>query len=67
MGLVFLRHAYIRRLAVKNDIEANLPTRNGKPRALSKEDLSRQSTIFLQLRLKPPNQPTFRITISHTL
>ncbi len=48
MGLVFLRHAYSRYLAVKDDIEANLPTRGGKTRALTKEDFSQQSAIFLQ-------------------
>lgn len=48
MGLVFLRHAYSRYLAVKDGIEANLPTRGGKTRGLTKEDLSRQSAIFLQ-------------------
>ena len=30
MGLVFLRHAYSRYLAVKDDIEANLSIRGGK-------------------------------------
>jgi len=48
MGLVFLRHAYSRFLAVKDKIEANLPTRGGKTRALSKEAFSQQSSIFLQ-------------------
>jgi len=48
MGLVFLRHTYSRFLAVKEKIEANLPTRVGKTRALSKEDFSQQSSIFLQ-------------------
>jgi len=48
MGLVFLRHAYSRYLAVKDGIEANLPTRGGKTRALLKEDFSQQSAIFLQ-------------------
>ncbi len=48
MGLVFLRHAYSRYLAVKDDIEANLPTRGGVKRALTKEDFSQQSAIFLQ-------------------
>jgi len=43
MGLVFLRHAYSRYLAVKDDIVANLPTRGGKTRALLKEDFSRHS------------------------
>jgi len=48
MGLIFLRHAYSRFLAVKDAIEANLPTRGGKTRALSKEDFSQKSAIFLQ-------------------
>ena len=48
MGLVFLRHAYRRYLAVKDDIEANLPTRGGKTRELTKEDFSQKSAIFLQ-------------------
>ncbi|MCK9318208.1 MAG: N-6 DNA methylase [Methanoculleus sp.] len=48
MGLIFLRHAYSRFLAVKKDVEANLPTRGGKTRALTKEDFSQKSAIFLQ-------------------
>ena len=48
MGLIFLRHAYSRYLAVKDQIEASLPTRGGKPRALTKEDFSQKSAIFLQ-------------------
>lgn len=48
MGLVFLRHAYSRYLGVKDAIEANLPKRGGKARALTKEDFSQQSAIFLQ-------------------
>lgn len=48
MGLVFLRHAYSRYLAVKDRIEASLPKRGGKTRPLAKEDFSRQSAIFLQ-------------------
>ncbi|MCB1058271.1 MAG: type I restriction-modification system subunit M N-terminal domain-containing protein, partial [Acidobacteria bacterium] len=48
MGLVFLRHAYSRYLAVKGEIEANLPTRGGKRRALSKEDFSQKGAIFLR-------------------
>ena len=47
MGLVFLRHAYSRYLAVRDAIEANLPTRGGKKRALTKEDFSQQSSIYL--------------------
>ena len=48
MGLVFLRHAYSRYLMVKTGIEANLPKRSGKTRALAKEDFSRKGAIFLQ-------------------
>lgn len=48
MGLVFLRHAYSRYLAVKDDIEANLPSRGGKTRALTKEDFSQKTAIFLR-------------------
>ena len=48
MGLIFLRHAYSRYLAVKDEIEANLPTRGGKTRALTKEDFSQKSAIFLR-------------------
>jgi len=48
MGLIFLRHAYSRFLAVKDDIEAGLPKRGGKTRALTKEDFSQKSAIFLQ-------------------
>jgi len=48
MGLVFLRHAYSRYLAVKDNIEAKLPTRGGKSRPLTKEDFSQKSAIFLQ-------------------
>ncbi|MBI2778764.1 MAG: N-6 DNA methylase [Gammaproteobacteria bacterium] len=48
MGLVFLRHAYSRYLAVKARIEPNLPSRGGKTRALTKEDFSQQSAIFLR-------------------
>lgn len=48
MGLVFLRHAYNRFLAVKDDIEVNLPKRDGKTRPLAKEDFSQQSAIFIR-------------------
>ncbi len=48
MGLIFLRHAYSRFLKVKVDIEANLPSRGGKTRALTKEDFSARSAIFLK-------------------
>lgn len=48
MGLIFLRHAYSRFLAVKDSIEANLPKRGGKTRELTKEDFSQKSSIFLR-------------------
>ena len=48
MGLVFLRHAYSRYLAVKDQIEADLPTRGGRQRPLGKDDFSRRSSIYLQ-------------------
>ncbi len=48
MGLVFLRYAYSRYLSVKDAIEANLPTRGGKKRALTKEDFSQKNAIYLR-------------------
>ncbi|MDK2989591.1 MAG: type restriction enzyme protein [Methanoculleus sp.] len=48
MGLIFLRHAYSRFLTVKENVEASLPMRGGKTRALTKEDFSQKSAIFLQ-------------------
>jgi len=48
MGLIFLRHAYSRYLAVKGGIEANLPKRGGKPRPLTKEDFSQKGSIYLR-------------------
>ena len=48
MGLIFLRHAYSRYLAVKPAIEAGLPSRGGKVRALTKEDFGQQGAIYLR-------------------
>lgn len=48
MGLIFLRHAYSRFLSVKAGIEAQLPVRAGKTRALTKEDFSQKSAIYLR-------------------
>ncbi len=48
MGLVFLRHAYSRYLAVRPEVEAALPTRDGRRRRAGKEDFSRRSAIFLR-------------------
>jgi len=48
MGLIFLRHAYSRYLAVKDDIIAGLPVRGGERRELTPEDFSRKGAIFLR-------------------
>lgn len=48
MGLIFLRHAYSRFLSVKDGIEANLPQRSDRTRALTKEDFSQKNAIFLR-------------------
>ncbi|MBN1458906.1 MAG: N-6 DNA methylase [Armatimonadetes bacterium] len=48
MGLIFLRHAYSRFLAVKETVEASLPKRGGKTRPLAKEDFSQRGAIFLR-------------------
>lgn len=48
MGLIFLRHAYSRYLAVKPKIEAGLPSRGGVTRPLTKEDFTSRGAIFLQ-------------------
>lgn len=48
MGLIFLRHAYSRFLAVKPEIEAKLPSRGGTTRPLTKEDFSQKGSIFLR-------------------
>ncbi len=47
MGLVFLRHAYSRYLTAREEIESSLPSRGGRRRALTKEDFSQRSAIFL--------------------
>ena len=48
MGLIFLRHASSRYLAVRDGIEANLPKRGGKTRPPAKEDFSQKGAIYLQ-------------------
>ena len=48
MGLIFLRHAYSRYLRVKSEIEATVPSRQGKKRELTKEDFSQKGAIFLR-------------------
>ena len=53
MGLIFLRHAYSRFQKVRTEIEETLPSRGGVTRALTKEDFSQRSAIFL------PNEAQF--------
>ena len=48
MGVILMRHAYSRYLAVKPAIEAGLPSRGGKTRALTKEDFGQQGAIYLR-------------------
>nr|MDT0253733.1 type I restriction-modification system subunit M N-terminal domain-containing protein [Endozoicomonas sp.] len=47
MGLIFLRHAYSRFLAVQDEIVASLPGRGGKTRTVTKEDFSGKGAIYL--------------------
>jgi type I restriction enzyme M protein len=48
MGLIFLRHAYSRFLAVKPQIEAELPTRGGVTRPLTVQDFTSRGAVFLR-------------------
>jgi type I restriction enzyme M protein len=59
MGLIFLRHAYSRYLAVKPQIEAGLPSRGGVTRPLTKEDFSqpRRNLPPTGGAVRPSHQP----------
>lgn len=48
MGLIFLRHAYGRFLAVRPEIEASLPSRGGVTPPLTKADFTSRSAIYLR-------------------
>jgi type I restriction enzyme M protein len=48
MGLIFLRHAHSRFLAVREDVIASLPRRGGKSPEPKKEDFSRKGAIYLR-------------------
>ena len=48
MGLIFLRHAYSRYLAVKDDVLKSLPSRGGRTREPTKEDFSARGAVFLR-------------------
>lgn len=47
LGLIFLRHAYNRFLAVKAELEPTLPKRAGKPRDLVPSDFIGKAAIYL--------------------
>ncbi|MBS0474831.1 MAG: N-6 DNA methylase [Proteobacteria bacterium] len=47
LGLIFLRHAYNRFLAVRKEIEPGLPRRNGKPRDLVPGDFIGKAALYL--------------------
>ena len=47
LGLIFLRHAYNRFLAVKAELEPTLPKRAGKPRDLVPGDFIGKAAIYL--------------------
>ena len=48
MGLIFLRHAYSRYLAVKDEVVKSLPSRGGKTREPTKEDFSAKGAVYLR-------------------
>ncbi len=48
MGLIFLRHAYSRYLAVKGEVLKSLPSRGGRTREPTKEDFSARGAVFLR-------------------
>jgi type I restriction enzyme M protein len=47
LGLIFLRHAYNRFLAVKKEVEPSLPKRDGKARGLIPGDFIGKAAIYL--------------------
>jgi type I restriction enzyme M protein len=47
LGLIFLRHATNRFEQVKAEIEANLPSRGGRKRAIAADDFRGKAAIFL--------------------
>ena len=51
MGLMFLRHASSRYLAVKDAITAGLPTRRARERPVTRED-SQKNALFLRLEAR---------------
>jgi len=48
LGVLFLRHASTRYAAALIEVEASLPTRDGKKRTLAKDDFTKRRSIFLR-------------------
>jgi len=47
LGMIFLRHAYNRYLMVESEIIKTLPKRQGQTRAITKDDFTKKSALFL--------------------
>lgn len=50
LGMIFLRQAFNRFLAVREEIEKTLPKRGGVTRAITKDDFARKSALYLAER-----------------
>lgn len=48
LGIIFLRHAYSRYLAVKAEVEPTLPTRGGARLPLTKDHFTRKAALYLR-------------------
>ena len=48
LGIIFLRHAYSRYLAVKADVEPTLPTRGGVRLPLTVDHFNRKAALYLR-------------------
>lgn len=48
LGILFLRQAYTRFVAVTPEVEKNLPSRGGQRRQATKDDYTKRRSIFLQ-------------------
>src|SRR5215213_11188177 len=47
LGLIFLRHAYNRFLAVEAKVKEGLPKRGGVTRPVTKDDFTKKSALYL--------------------
>ena len=48
LGIIFLRHAYSRYLAVKAKVEPTLPTRGGARLPLTKDHFTKEAALYLR-------------------